>query len=158
MVQPPIKGFFGEYRFLSNFWPANISILGIPYMSVEAAYQASKTANIEIRKNFSHMDPKRAKHMGRKVTLRPNWDDITKIESMELCLRAKFNIPVLRDRLLSTGDADLIEDNNWGDQFWGVSKGSGRNILGKLLVNIRDELIQYEAYNLASDDSTYIPF
>lgn len=39
-----------------------------------------------------------------------------------------------------TGDAELIEGNNWGDTFWGVCNGRGENMLGKLLMEIRDYL------------------
>jgi len=40
--------------------------------------------------------------------------------------------------LLQTGDEELIEGNKWGDRFWGVCKGKGKNNLGKILMKIRD--------------------
>lgn len=144
-----ISGFQGEYRFLSNFWPCDIIIVGVPYKNVEAAYQASKTINMNMRKQFSCLGPKEAKHEGRLLPLRGNWDDVLKIECMELCLRAKFAIPHLKDLLISTASRELIEANNWGDQFWGVSRGSGRNILGKLLMGLRDEAILYKPEELS---------
>jgi predicted NAD-dependent protein-ADP-ribosyltransferase YbiA (DUF1768 family) len=42
--------------------------------------------------------------------------------------------------LLETGDAELIEGNDWGDTFWGVCGGKGNNFLGKLLMEVRKEL------------------
>lgn len=158
-----ISGFFGEYRFLSNFWDADIMILGIPYKNVEAAYQASKTDNLITRELFSNLNPNAAKRLGRTIDLRPNWCDVTKVECMELCLRAKFNIPYLRSRLLHTAPLDLIETNSWDDTFWGVCDGKGANMMGKLLINLRDELTIYEpqmrAYNPNNDrDNAIIPF
>jgi len=141
-----ITEFQGEYRFLSNFWPCNITIVGVPYKSVEAAYQASKTTDLETRRGFSTVTPARAKAMGRGLAMRDGWGDITKVECMECCLRAKFLIPEMKYALIATGDAELIEGNNWNDQFWGVCRGSGRNVLGKLLMMLRDELILHEAY------------
>ncbi len=46
----------------------------------------------------------------------------------------------LAQRLLATGDAELVEGNNWGDRFWGICRGEGRNELGKILMKVRDEL------------------
>ena len=141
---PPIAGFFGEYRFLSNFWHADINILGIPYMNVEAAYQASKSHDITIREQFSRLGPKEAKARGRKIQIDGVWNDITKATNMELCLRSKFLIPDLKDKLIATGSAELIEANTWGDRFWGKCEGQGQNILGKILMELREELIRYK--------------
>lgn len=41
--------------------------------------------------------------------------------------------------LLKTGDEELVEGNTWGDTFWGVCKGKGRNELGKILMKVREE-------------------
>lgn len=153
-----ISGFFGEYRFLSNFWDANIMILGISYKNVEAAYQASKTTDMHLRKQFSNLDPKAAKKKGRLIPLRASWGDVLKVECMELCLRAKFNIPALRSRLISTAPLELIETNSWRDEFWGVCNGKGRNIMGKLLMGLRDELIYYQPQMCPGNSSNPIPF
>lgn len=68
--------------------------------------------------------------------------DKHKLDFMEELLRRKFsdNNPILRDRLIDTGDALIVEDNHWGDTFWGVCNGVGENHLGKLIMLIRDEL------------------
>jgi ribA/ribD-fused uncharacterized protein len=139
-----IDSFQGEYRFLSNFYPCDITICGVPYKSTEAAYQASKSDDLFIRSTFSTVDPKYAKAMGRKMKLRPNWDELTKVECMELCLRAKFTDPSLQARLISTDPLELVEGNHWNDTFWGVCNGKGRNMLGKLLMILRDEYIMYK--------------
>lgn len=159
-----ITEFDGEYRFLSNFWPCDITIVGIPYKNVEAAYQASKTTCLTTRRQFSDLWAKDARFKGRKIQIRPNWGDVMKVEIMELCLRAKFQIPELRARLISTEGCELIEGNDWNDRFWGVCRGSGRNVLGKLLMMLRDEAILYAPQyrvndlNHGLDDRDDIPF
>ena len=59
---------------------------------------------------------------------------------MEDFLRQKFTDSDLKEKLLATGDAELIEGNHWGDVIWGVCNGIGENNLGKLLMNIRNDL------------------
>ena len=56
-------------------------------------------------------------------------------------MRRKFQIPSLRDKLIATGDAYIEETNNWGDEFWGVCHGFGENMLGKILMEIRKEIV-----------------
>ena len=50
----------------------------------------------------------------------------------------KFIGTLLEPLLLATGDAELIEGNNWGDTYWGKCNGQGLNRLGILLMQIRD--------------------
>lgn len=78
--------------------------------------------------------------LGQRVTLRGDWEDI-KVSVMEDVVRLKFaHHPDLRDKLLATGKAKLIEGNNWGDTFWGMVDGRGRNELGKILMRRRERL------------------
>ena len=59
------------------------------------------------------------------------------------CLVSKFKLDkVLRFKLLDTYPAELIEGNTWGDTYWGVCNGAGKNMLGKLLMKLRDEMKQ----------------
>lgn len=135
-----IESFQGEYRFLSNFWHVYVRYDGELYPTVEHAYQAAKTLNPEFRKAIAYATTGEAKRMGRQVPMRPDWDSI-KIDVMRDLLRQKFTEePELRELLLATGDAELIEGNTWGDYFWGVCNGEGQNNLGKLLMEIRDGL------------------
>jgi predicted NAD-dependent protein-ADP-ribosyltransferase YbiA (DUF1768 family) len=60
-------------------------------------------------------------------------------------VRLKFSThQELRERLLATGEAELIEGNTWNDTFWGVCKGEGQNWLGKILMEVRKELAEVE--------------
>lgn len=132
--------FDGEYCFLSNFYPAVIEFEGQTYGTVEAAYQAAKTLNLQERELIRQAaTPGRAKRLGRKVSLRPDWEDV-KVNIMLELLRKKFSHPDLRQKLVGTGDAQLTEGNNHGDRFWGQVDGVGRNQLGLLLMQVRTEL------------------
>lgn len=133
-----INGFTGEYRFLSNFWMAPIYVGGMGWASSEHAYQAAKSLNPEdwlmIQKCSS---PAQAKRMGARVQMRPDWNEF-RLAAMEEILEAKFDQHLnLRNKLIATGDAELIEANTWGDVFWGKCGNIGQNHLGKLLMKIR---------------------
>ncbi len=134
-----IDKFQGEYRFLSNFYPCTIEYDGIKYLSVEAYYQAQKTKTIREKMRFAEMQAAMAKAEGRRVFLPVDWED-RKEQIMEKGLRIKFKDIFLRRKLLNTGNVELIEGNTWGDQYWGVRRGIGKNRLGILLMKIRDEI------------------
>lgn len=140
-----INKFEGKYYFLSNFSQSTIVYEGITYPTVEHAFQAAKSKSNLVRQEIAGAPtPSRAKHLGRSVRLRSDWEDV-KYQVMENCLRAKFAIPELKEMLLATGDEELIEGTWWHDQCWGVCycdqhKGEGQNHLGKLLMKIREEL------------------
>lgn len=61
---------------------------------------------------------------------------------MRTLVRLKFEDPILREKLIATGDQELQEGNTWNDTFWGISlkTGKGRNELGKILEEIRKEV------------------
>jgi predicted NAD-dependent protein-ADP-ribosyltransferase YbiA (DUF1768 family) len=65
-----IKGFQGEFRFLSNFYPCKVIFDRQEYLSSEAAYQAQKTLNIKLRERFSTVDARSARQLGRTLNLR----------------------------------------------------------------------------------------
>ena len=140
-----IRTFKNKNAFLSNFYPVFVYYEGMRFPSVEHAFQAAKTNDLETRKLFMIVPTaKDAKRFGRQVKLRKDWDEV-KINVMEMLLRQKFARPALREQLLSTEDSMLIEGNNHGDTFWGVCKGTGENYLGRLLMKIRQEIIEEES-------------
>lgn len=135
-----IDSFRGEYFFLSNFCEVPIMYDGITYLNNEAAFQAQKTLNKEQRLDFATLNPSQAKKKGRSVSLRPDWEEIKINVMYEIC-KAKFTQNEnLKRSLLNTGNAELIEGNNWGDKIWGQVNGIGENNLGKILMKIREEL------------------
>ena len=135
-----ITHFRGPYRWLSNFWPAKVTLDGMEFSSVEHGYQAAKTLDLDVRSRIAALTtPGEAKRMGRKLVVREGWDGM-KLAVMEALLRQKFADADLRQKLLDTGDAYLEEGNSWGDVWYGVCNGVGENHLGRLLMAIRDDL------------------
>ena len=138
---PPIAEFRGRYRFLSNFYPAIVNLDSIPYPTVEHAFQAAKTIDVQHRERIRKCNkPGDAKRLGRRVPLRSDWEQV-KLYVMLNLLRQKFSqTEFLKTQLLATGEAQLIEGNTWNDFFWGECMGTGENHLGKLLMRVRQEL------------------
>jgi hypothetical protein len=52
-------------------------------------------------------------------------------------LYQKFEEPTIKAKLVATNPSELIEGNNWGDDFWGDCSGNGQNMLGQLLEEVR---------------------
>lgn len=141
-----IDSFRGEHDFLSNFYPVQIKYEGVLYPSVEHYYVAMKSDDRRVREMVAKIDtPGKVKRYGREfIKLRDDWEDV-KMEVMEYGLNQKFMNKELRDKLLSTGDSEIIEGNVWHDNFWGTCKcekcgDRGQNNLGELLMKIRNKL------------------
>jgi ribA/ribD-fused uncharacterized protein len=140
-----VSFFRGGYRFLSNFYPAPVEFDGKLYPSVEHAFQAAKTSDPSLRKKIREAKtPGEAKAKGREVPLRKDWESV-KLDIMLDLLRRKFGHPHLADLLLETEGLRLVEGNTWNDSFWGVTRGRGKNHLGRLLMKVRDEIRQAKA-------------
>ena len=138
----PITQFTGCYRFLSNFYPSMVEgIDGNVYVTVEHAYQAAKCKHerdaLKIRRTLS---PGVAKRTVKRMTKKDHWLE-DRLLVMGILLERKFGkIQHLKEKLLATGNAELIEGNHWGDRYWGVSGGKGENHLGKILMMVREEI------------------
>lgn len=114
------------------------------YPSLEHAYQAAKTSDPNIHAQILlTVNPGAVKRLTRtkkfKQSMRMDWDQV-KLQIMEDLTLLKYKDPVLRRKLLATGDAQLVEGNTWGDTFWGVCDGQGDNHLGQILMRIRAEI------------------
>lgn len=130
-----IGPFDGEYRWLSNFWPAKVVVPWGVFPSAEHAFQAAKDP-LRIPTTFHLMTPGQAKRWGRNTAqLRPDWE-LVKRDVMRQCIEAKFgpDNPELAHRLILTGDETLVEVNSWNDTYFGVCNGQGQNVLGVLLM------------------------
>ena len=141
-----ITSFREQYRFLSNFYQHPFTYNGLIYPNAEAAFQAQKCSNDDDRIKYTlQKNPVRAKQMGKRENLPKNWNEISP-SIMRDILKAKFAVPELADMLRSTGDAYLEEGNQWHDNRWGhctcakCSAKPGQNLLGKILMEIRNEL------------------
>lgn len=135
-----IKGFYGDYRFLSNHYKSDILFDGERYPTVENAFHASK-CNKEHRGKFTTCSSYEAKLLSYKMEVDQSWVR-QQHQIMHTLVTLKFSEPDLRKRLLETGPHTLIYSNSLNDTYWGVgANGEGENHLGKLLQEVRNELI-----------------
>ena len=143
-----IDFFDGEYAFLSNFYNASCIFEEKLYPTVEHAFQAAKSLDHAERDWIAAAgSPGLAKRLGRRINLRPDWEKV-KFNVMEECLRSKFADSVLKQKLLATGDEELVEGNYWHDNTWGNCSCEkckdivGRNMLGNILMKLRTEFME----------------
>lgn len=133
-----IDKFIGKYYFLSNFSNSKIEIEGLTFDNGEAAFHSFKDCNR--REEFVGLNPSQAKKLGRSVKLREDWEEV-KDHLMYRVNYAKFSQNEdLKEKLLATDKKELVEGNNWGDTYWGVCNGKGRNMLGRVLMLVRQGL------------------
>lgn len=151
--------FRGEYRFLSNFADCKVRVHNIICSSTEVAYQLLKTLvpeeialfvilepgekyDMNADKVYNSVSARTAKYLSHRITTRADWKQV-KLQIMYdiLCVKFKHN-DYFKQKLLATGNIEIIEHNTWNDKFWGVDEntGIGENNLGKLIMKIRDEI------------------
>lgn len=121
-----ISSFKDRYYFLSNFYEAPVEYEGIVYQSNEAAFQAQKTLDPIEKNQFKDYSASRAKYYGRKVKLRPDWEEVKDKIMYEICLAKFTRNGYLKRALLETKGKYLIEGNTWGDTYWGTVNGKGK--------------------------------
>lgn len=139
-----IDSFRGDFGFLSNFYESSIWYENERYASVEHAYQAAKSSDPETKKMIREAKtPGIAKRLGKSCQLAPDWESRSE-KIMRDLIKLKFENPLLRAMLLATEDAELIEGNTWNDTRWGVCRGVGQNLLGKILMDEREALRKEE--------------
>jgi hypothetical protein len=140
-----IKGFFGDYRWLSNFHVCEVHYDFLGFVSSENAYQAAKVVEDQ-REPFQLCTPYESKNLWQeeRFTKRytaDEWDKV-KYSVMFYVVFDKFmRNNDLRKKLLETGKKHLEETNHWGDTYWGVDvRKGGQNKLGSILMYIRDSV------------------
>jgi ribA/ribD-fused uncharacterized protein len=138
---------FGAFSNMSNAFKVRVN--GMLIFNTEALYQACRYPHlIEVQKEIlnqkSGLAAKMKSKPHRKTRSREDWDAI-KVEVMWWCLRAKLgqNVFAMGKLLESTGDMEIVEHSH-NDQFWGATLDKdgvlrGQNVLGKLLMRLREE-------------------
>lgn len=133
----PICGFFGPYRFLSNFFLHPVLIDGVTLASGEHAFVWFKSESSWFRDQVLRTThPRDVKKLGRAVRLRSDWD-ASKNEFMHRVLLAKYADLDMWTRLQSTQYRYLEETNTWNDTYWGKCGAHGLNHLGRLTMCVR---------------------
>ena len=154
-----IRGFQGEHRFLSNFYPAPIryaALTGTEYLfpTAEHLFQAFKTTytNLPLEEREAFIKriiagtPGQAKRIGREIPIIPaDWEESAENVMREVVGEKFEQNPDLAQRLFETGTAYLEEANNWGDNKWGTVNAFGQNLLGEILM---DERVHWWAESL----------
>lgn len=135
-----------KYGCLSNFYKRLFTYDGRIYGNSEAAFQSMKTDDPKERDKFSSLSPTDAKRLGRQGFLIPDWEQV-KYEVMIDVLMAKFSQNEdLKELLLSTGDALIVEETTWHDSCWGYcicprcKYKYSKNLLGRALMEVRSKL------------------
>jgi N-glycosidase YbiA len=131
------------YGAFSNFSPHPVRLKGVNWPTSEHYFQAQKFAGTpdeqEVRGAKS---PMIAARMGRsrKRPLRKDWESV-KDAIMHEAVLAKFTQHAdLRELLVETGDATIVEHTE-NDAYWGDGgDGRGKNRLGQILMRVREEL------------------
>jgi ribA/ribD-fused uncharacterized protein len=133
----------GEHGCFSNFSRHSIFLRGKRWRTSEHFFQAMKFQGTEHEEKVRLCKtPSQAADMGRsrKLPLRRDWESV-KDQVMLEAVRAKFTQhDDLRAALLATGDAVIVEHTE-NDSYWGDGgDGSGKNRLGRILMQVREEL------------------
>lgn len=131
-----------EFFELSNFSHHPIIIDGLEYKTNEHYFQSIKFIDKDYQEKIRlSTTPRDAKYLGssRKFKIHSDWDE-RRIDVMKKCVKAKFTQhESLKKLLLSTQDSILIEDSP-SDTFWGCGRNkNGKNMLGKILMELREE-------------------
>lgn len=141
-----------KYGWLSSFaiCPNGVACFGLGAPTVEHIYQAMKLPS-----NFAKArqaicrcaSPADAKGIGGAIQMRSEWNKVRE-DVMKQLIRAKFGQnPTLAQKLLETGDSQLVEDAPW-DKYWGSGASrawtttGGKNRLGVLLMEYRETLVK----------------
>lgn len=135
-----VTEFTGKYNFLSNFYNHPLILDGVKYSNAEAAFQAQSAADEGSKRKFARLSGIKAKAYSRHIIQRDDWDEEAQVLAMRNVLVAKFKDKEMAEKLCNTGDEELINANQFRDNFWGVTIHGGKNNLGKLLMELRADL------------------
>ena len=141
------------YGWLGNMSPYPIMYMGNVWRTSEALFQALRTDDYGVRELIrDEKSPMGAKMVAKKHaaarTVVPLSDEDLGLMTKVLRLKLEFH-PQLKAELLATGDATLVEDCTarpqgtglfWGAELKGDGTWNGRNALGVLWMQLREEL------------------
>ena len=150
--------FYGDKEIYSNFYPAEFEIDGKTFPTSEHYFMYAKAMRFDSEGPVTYeklvsVSPAEAKKLGRQVRFFDAgvWNEIDQDIMYTACLEKFSQNPELREQLLATCD-DIIVECSPRDRKWGIGMGKnnpdaqnpdkwrGRNLLGKVLMRVRDTL------------------
>ena len=137
--------FHGHKDELSNFYPCELYINGKYFSSSEAAYQHRKAIEHDDECTAdliqSAVNAAEAKRLSHNIEVDPSWYHMKSDIMMEILQTKADQCPEFRNRLVSTGTAELVEDTS--DEYWARGlRNDGENMMGTLLMLLRQKLNQ----------------
>lgn len=137
-----IESFTGKYSFLSMEYPCEFFMDAIKFKTVSAAYYAQKSQDINAWNKFARLNPNKAR---QKAAVLPDTDiwEAYRFEYLYKANKAKFDSSqLLKDQLCETKGKILLNKVPYKEEYLGIFNGSGKNILGKVLMKLRDEYLE----------------
>ena len=143
-----LKDTYGEFSYFSKH---GFTYAGLFWPTSEHYFQAQKFESIDLQNLVrTASSPMEAAIIGRNRdhTLRHDWEEVKNQVMMEAVLLKFSSHRNLQELLLSTKDEELIEETSH-DYYWGCGKdGSGKNVLGKILMIVREEINQQRQHGV----------
>ena len=137
-----ISGFIGEYEFLNNDYTCKVQDpSGLEYTNVTSAIIAMRTDDLGCRRKFTRINGNKARKKESSIPLTNIFYKKDKNKYLHNLILDKFTRNQdLKEKLLATGEAELINSVTYSDRIYGVQYGEGKNLLGKILMQVRDEI------------------
>ena len=144
-----------EYGWMGNMAPYPIKFDGKVWRTSEALFQSMRFDDDSVKEIIrGEKSP-----MGAKMKAKKNRDQMVvvpmselDVENMRKCVKMKFDAhPQLKRQLMNTKDSFIYEDignrNGERHKFWGAKKlseseGDGNNMMGKILMDLREEYLK----------------
>ncbi len=134
---------FGKLGYLASYSSHGFIKDGVYWKTVEHYYQAQKFHDKTVKQLIIEAEtPKQASTIGRnrRYKLREDWEQVKNEIMHEAVLEKFLQHPDLAEKLIETGDEEIIEDTK-KENYWGCGpNGDGLNVYGKILCRVREEL------------------
>ena len=118
---------------------------GAEWPSVEHYYQGMKFEEGEVRESIRCAEhPAMAQKLAKanKKLIRKDWSQVRQVMMTRVVYTKCRTYQAVADLLLSTGDQQIVETSMY-DYYWGCGRdGRGHNTYGKVLMSVRDKLMQ----------------
>lgn len=137
-----INGFIDEYDFLNNDYTCKVQDpSGLEYTNVTSAIISMRTDDLGCRRKFTRINGSKARKKESSIPLTNIFYEADKNKYLHNLILDKFTRNQdLKEKLLATGEAELINNVTYPDKIYGVQYGEGKNLLGKILMQVRDEI------------------